>query len=395
MVGQIVALAESAPPAPAKGPSRPLPMVREIRIEGVPASMVPEIARRFEPMVGRPLDLAAANGATTRLSRREDIASASASPVRLDGEDGVALVVSVVRRPAYEIGLNGYVTNLHSRRWVSLDGVARDLWAAGDSLEGELRLGDQWGFHARYFTPEKNDGQWGFALIAREEEITPLYGIDENWNRYALRGAYYINNGNTRIGLGLIGERVNSSGENTDSFGPYLYMAFNGLDNTLFPTRGYAITADGWMPDPDVILARIEWQAYMPWRDDWRVVFKGGFENGDAEIPAHRAYLGDQEELFSLAEHPLQGDRDLWVHLGVGHTLMKTWWGGLNAELFGTWGTTYEDWDQGDEFWEAGVGLYIPGTFLNGRILMVYDQEGDVTFGFSLGTPSWDPNPLP
>ncbi len=392
---RILALAEGAPPVPvrAEGPAV-LPVIREIRVEGVPSSMAPEIARRFRGMVGHPLDLDAVNRNTTRLSRREDILHASARTEPCEG--GAALVVDVVRRPAYELALDGYGTNLHTRRWIALTGVARDILAAGDAAEAEYRLGDQWGAHLRYFTPEKDDAQWGFALIARQEEIQPVNADASTWERYAGRIAYYVDNGNTRLGFGVVGERVHTPGqEDEDTVGPYLHLAFNGLDSVQFPTRGFAIAGDAWSPQLDTVLARVEWQAYLPWRNDWRIIFRGGFETGDPDVPAHRAYLGDQEELFSLAEHPLAGDRDVWIHLGIGHTLLKTWWGGLNAELFGTWGAVTDGWEESAEFWEAGLGLTIPGSFFNGRLLMVYDQDGEVTFGFSIGDPKWDPSPLP
>lgn len=399
MSPQICALTDScslagAPPTPSASPEpRRIPPVTALRIEGLPDSMARDIRHQYQHWVGHPLDMDAVNLAADRLSRREDFVSASGYVE--DQGDGVAVVLSFQRRPAMEVGLDGYVTNLHTDRWVNLSAIRRDLVREGDVMDFQYRFGDQWGAELRYFTPYRGNSQWGFSLTAREENYEPSNAPADEWERYGFRGVYYVENGNTRTGFGVLAEHLRIDGRDEDSVGPYLHLAHNALDNVLYPTRGYSVTADVWSPKLETVLSRTEFQAYLPWREDWRVVLRGGVETGDNSNPAHRAYLGDQEELYSLADHPLQGEQAVWAQLGVGHTLMKTWWGRINAEVFGTWGAVYEDWSRTAEGWETGVSFSIPGQFFNGRLLVVYDQSGEFTFGFSLGDPVWWNSPMP
>ena len=399
MTTQICALAGTCAvageplPAPVSAEPRPVPRVVSLRIEGLPDSMAQDIWNQYQHWVGRPLDMDAVNQVADRLSRREDFVSASGYVE--DRGDGVAVVLSFQRRPAMELGLDGYVTNLHTNRWVNFSAIRRDLVQEGDVMDFQYRFGDQWGAELRYFTPYRGNSQWGFSLTAREEDYEPSNAPSDSWERYGLRAVYYVENGNTRTGIGVLGEHLRIDGEDQDAVGPYLHLAHNALDNVLYPTRGYSVTADVWSPKLETVLSRTELQAYLPWSEDWRVVLRGGLETGDDSNAAHRAYLGDQEELYSLADHPLSGEQAVWVQLGVGHTLMKTWWGRINAELFGTWGAVYEDWTRTDEGWETGVSFSIPGQFFNGRLLVVYDQSGEFTFGFSLGDPVWWNTPMP
>jgi NTE family protein len=105
--------------------------------------------------------------------------------------------------------------------------------------------------------------------------------------------------------------------------------------------------------------------------------------------------LGDQEELFSLARHPLAGDQTAWARIGVGHDFYTSWWGSLRGDVFATYGVVMDDWSRVDDAWETGVAISVPGQFLNGKVLLVYNDGGELVVGFAIGIPRWWSVPLP
>jgi hypothetical protein len=48
-----------------------------------------------------------------------------------------------------------------------------------------------------------------------------------------------------------------------------------------------------------------------------------------------------------------------------------------------------DNWSTRDDAWETGVALSIPGQFLNSKILLIYDNHGELTIGYTLGIPNW------
>lgn len=377
--------------SPAPKPHR-IPLVRKVLVEGLPDPMARDMMSRFSSWVGKPLDMNAVSEAAEELMRRDEFLAVNG--YAKDLEDGVAVVMSFQRRPPVEVSIGGYATNLHSQRWVSLSAIKRDLASQGDVGELQLRVGDHWGGVLRYFSPYKGNSHWGVVLTGREEEISPNDGLRSIWERYGLRVLRYYDNGRTRVGVGAQAERVEMAGD-SNSFGPYVYFAYDNTDSNNFPTRGYAVESNLWAPDLRRVLSRTVFQSYVPWRDKWRVVLSGGLETGNGDDPPHSAYLGDQEELYSLGDKPLKGDQAVWVRVGISGTVFQTWWGRVNAELFGAAGAVLRDWVRTDDSWEVGLALSIPGQFFNGRLITVYDKGGKLTFGFSIGEPIWWNGPLP
>ncbi|WP_281745047.1 patatin-like phospholipase family protein [Thermanaerovibrio acidaminovorans] len=369
------------------------PVVMSVQVEGLPPEMARDVEEHLRPWVGKGLDMEAVLREADRLSRREDFVSVNGY-ARPRDDRGVDVVMSFQRRPPIEVSVGGYATNLHSQRWMSLSAVKRDLISQGDVMEGQFRLGDHWGWVLRYFSPYDDDSQWGMALTAREDEISPSGMSQERWKRYGLRALRYSDNGRTRFGWGALVENVDLKDSRTLT-GPYLYLYHDGTDSKQHPTRGYALEVNVWSPNLDRVISRTVFNRYVPWGDRYRVVISGGLETGDREDPPHRAYLGDQEELYSLGDSPLAGDQAAWLRVGISGTVMQTWWGRLNAELFGTAGMVMNRWTRTDDSWEVGLALSIPGQFFNGRLMTVYDKGGNLTFGFSVGDPIWWNSPLP
>ena len=53
------------------------------------------------------------------------------------------------------------------------------------------------------------------------------------------------------------------------------------------------------------------------------------------------------------------------------------------------------NWESLDEWWEVGLGLSIPTNNFAGKVVVVYDKDGEWTFGYSVGVPIWWTGPLP
>jgi NTE family protein len=114
-----------------------------------------------------------------------------------------------------------------------------------------------------------------------------------------------------------------------------------------------------------------------------------GLETGEKNHEAYRVLLGDQEELFSLSRRPLVGDQAFWTRIGVGRNFYHSWWGAIRGEIFASYGAVLNDWTLDEDAWETGAAISIPGEFLNGKILLIYDNHGEFTIGYTLGIPNW------
>ena len=400
-VEELRTLTANGIPVPLQEPASMNPLiVRKVIVAGVPDEMKKELIKEHSRWVGKPLDTEIINRTVSRLMQRDEFATVDAHTEPT--EDGVNVVLSFSRRSAYELSLGGYTTNLHSNRWLSVTTTARDLLQMGDTASLEYRLSAQWGAQLRYFTARKNDGQWGFALNAMEQEINPRNGQELTTDspllleRYSFRALYYKENGLSRVGMGGAVERTTGHGPSNDAWGPYLTFSYDTLDNILAPTRGIAFSASLWWSELETLVTKTTFDAYRPWgKSNWRTNLRLGLETGDSKDLSYRPQLGDQEELYSLARHPIMAQQIAWSHLGIANHLMNTWWGGVTVEFFGRYGIAMDNWNRVDDAWETGLSFSIPGQITGGKFLVVYDDSGHFTFGFSLGIPRWWASPIP
>ncbi|MDR3332445.1 MAG: patatin-like phospholipase family protein [Synergistaceae bacterium] len=373
-------------------------IVRNVRVEGLSARATGDIERNVNDWIGQPYGVERVNKAIERLSRRDEVATVDVDlyPSESGVSGDVDIVFSIEKRTPYEIAIDGYTTSLHPHRWMSAMMNARDLASDGDSANLEGRMGnDEWGAAIRYFTPMMNYSQWGFSLSGRRDDLRPE-GMDDYYlERYAARALYYRESSDRRVGLGLAGEKTNSGGSDKSVWGPYLYFNKDTLDNQLSPNRGYSLNGNVWWNTNDVLVSRTELSAYLPWRENNHIVLNLGLETGDRDSQAYRVMLGDQEELFSLARHPLVGDQSAWAHVGLGRNFYTTWWGSLRGEVFASYGMVMDRWSRVADAWETGLAFSVPGQFFNGRVLLVYDDDGEVTVGFTIGIPRWWSGALP
>ncbi|MDR1651768.1 MAG: patatin-like phospholipase family protein [Synergistaceae bacterium] len=399
-IGRIAEISASAPPPLPSGKNvGSFRIVRSVRVSGLHASLASELEESCRAWVGNPYDAGAVNEALERIAKLDEVAVVD---VDIDktaggGPDDIDVVFSVEKRPAFEIELDGYTSNLHAHRGMALGINARDLSSYGDSANLDIWLGDEeYSAYARYFTPLLKGGQWGFSLGARRERFEPENFGEYSQARYSGRALYYLERtGNVRFGMGAAGEYADMGASDRFSWGPYFYFNRDTLDNLLIPSKGYSFNSQIWWNDSDILVSRTSLVAYIPWRTDLRFLLSFGLETGEKDHQAYRVLLGDKEELFSAARRPMAGDQFTWARVGLGKDFYNSWWGAVRGEIFASYGMVMDDWDRADDAWEAGVLLSLPGQILSGRVILVYSGAGELVFGFSLGSPRWTAAPLP
>jgi len=377
-------------------PQQKAPTVADIRFEGIPESFASKLRNKVDGWIGQPLDMREVAKTVRNLSERDDFNTVSGRAENLT-KDTVAVVFSLDRPSKYEFGIGGYVDNMSEDGWLSLSAQVRDILTAGDVGSLEYRIGNRWGLMGTYFTPpaDEHDSQFGLVLSAIREGSEPKDMEKYEFERYSARLAWYRSfSDKFRAGLGYAVENVSYNDSGTKD-GPYLNINFSDLDDPVLPTKGLTLTADMWLPTDGTVVTNTNFTAYLPVWKNWKVVFSGGLKTGDADNIPYAALLGNNEELYSLAQHPLQGDEVYWVHLGAARTMLKSWWGGVNVEMFGNYGQSMLNWDTLEDWWEVGLGLSIPTNNFAGKLVIVYDKGDEWTFGYSIGIPVWWTGPLP
>jgi NTE family protein len=383
--------AASAPPPGDHKKASPLRIVRNVRINGLHASLTSELESRYQKWIGEPYDANAVNEAIEKMEKLDEVSvvDVNTRPTK-DGEPvDIDVVFTVEKRPAYEFGVDGYVSSLHSHRWISLSMNARDLSSQGDAANIDAWYGnEEWGTDARYFTPLTGGGQWGFSLSAGRNKFEPDGFARYPVERYNARILYYRERmADFRVGIGVAGEYARAPGYDGFSWGPYFYFNRDTLDNFLTPSRGYSFNSRAWLGDDGILSSRTTLTAYIPWRSDLRFMLNFGLATGERGDSVYRVLLGDMEELYSLAENPLASDQALWARAGLSRDFHSSWWGAVRGEIFAAYGLSMENWHTSRDAWEVGLALSFPGQLLSGKIVMVYSDDDDLIFGFSLGDP--------
>lgn len=369
--------------------------VAEIHFNGVPVSVAEELYEKFESWVGKPLDMARVAEEVRRLSAREEFLKVDSSTRNIT-EDTVALVFTIERPQKYEISFNGYASNLHPDRWFSATMTARDMLFDGDTASFEARFSENWGGMLRYFTPlDERDRQFGVTLAARKENYNPAGFGKIDFERYSGKLVYYRDYGRgMRFGAGYAASRTSFGDKDTES-GPYISFTYNNLDDPVMPSSGFAASTELWYPLGERLISRTMLSTYLPLEGKQKIAISAGLKTGDGDNLPFAAMLGSQEELYSLSKKPLIGDQAWWVHIGTASTLMKTWWGGVSVEAFGKYGQVMRDWRNSGSWWEVGLGFSISTNVLPGKLIVVYDQGGEFTFGYTIGIPNFWSGPLP
>jgi NTE family protein len=180
------------------------------------------------------------------------------------------------------------------------------------------------------------------------------------------------------------------------AWGPAFYVAYEGLDDPLDPTEGLRWRIRGWWKEAESLLVRTEALAVRSFSPGWRILVSGGVEMGDASNPATAAWLGGSDDLLGYGDRPYLADRVAWTRLVLRRVLERSWWGSMNVDLFGAAGNTFDTgWSSQESLWEAGISLSFPNNFLGGTLFLLYNDENEVRWGFSLGRPMPVRDPLP
>ncbi|MBQ9882245.1 MAG: patatin-like phospholipase family protein [Synergistes sp.] len=376
------------------------PTVAQVRFEGVPEGVAEELHEKYDVWIGEPLDMKKVAETVRHLSARDDIKSVD-DRIEIISRGSMAVIFNIERPAKFEFSLDGFASNMYWNRWISLTGTARDTLMQGDVASLELRMGTTWGAMLRYFTVNnERDAQWGLTLAGRREKYVPYeYDGDSDFSRYTAKIAWYKTFANrTRLGIGYAVQRVTSIADGPlNDHGPYLAFTFDTLDDPILPSKGLAVRSEMWYPAGETLVSNTRFRAYLPLfkGSGTRVIFGGGLKTGDADSLAYAAMLGIQDELYSLGQHPLIGDQAYWLHLGLERAFMRTWWGGVNLEIFGNYGQTFRNWSRSGSRWEVGAALSIPTNRVHGRLIFVYDDDGGFTVGYTLGIPRFWDGPLP
>ncbi len=394
VLDKIRALSDSAPKAilhPQPLPSRLV--VSDVQVRGLPDSVAERLRKRFLRWVGKPVDTDDVEKAVARLMSAPDIATVD---YRLDRteKDDVLLILEVRKRPDREVGLSGYTTNLDPYRWLYLKGTARGVFNELDSLRGVVRLGEQWGFDLTYLAAPEPLNAWEISMAAQNWAMDTNNG-HRDWDRYSAGGSYTFHVGSVRMGLGLAYEYTDGGGDSGHSLGPTFFAAYDTLDIPADPTKGEAWRINFWWPDLDQVLYRLTYFKPLQVGDNWRTYLRLGYAEGDMESSSHAVYLGAAEELYSVADKPIEAERMVWVNIAFRRIIRRSVLGIVAADLFGSYGYAMGgDYEKVAAPWEVGLSVSLPNNIVNVKLAAMYGSE-QFKLGFFLGVPIWDHYPLP
>jgi len=386
---ELAKLAERAPSPPELVAGRPL--VARVAVTGLPSQLEREFLAKRSDWIGKELDMEAVVSSCEELNAYSDIRAVDYQIE--EGPDGVALEFIAYRTPPRQLVLDGYASNLTPYRWLFVDATARDVASEGDELKTRFLVGEQWGARLAYFWPARGGERTSVRLDVQDWEVEPEGRERLSWTRYDLAFSHHVSWGKFRASYGLMAEWLDGSGDE-EGWGPMAELAYLGLDDPLDPKSGTSVRFLGWYAEEE-LLARLSFRTAASPSESWRLLLEGGAEIGDESIPAHAATLGGLDELLSRAYHPLMGENALWLRATLRHPWVQTWWGGLNADLFVGAGATYDGgWGKMEDAWEVGIALSVPSAFFGGSVYAVYDDRSDWTFGFSIGTPPLNDEPV-
>lgn len=385
---RIVRMASVAPPVVERGP-QPIRLVRAIEVEGVPEGLAKRIQNSYGYWVGKPVSPEDIIRASEAIRSREDVRTVDYRLATLGNE--VDVILKVHREPAYRFVLDGYASNMLGGSWLGIRGTMMDLGVDGNYLNVDALLGDDWAAKLDYhFGMEKNF--YKFSAHMARISLSPRNAPDSKWDYRSFSVTRGIASKNGRMSAGIMASKIDGDGGNLDTWGPVFQWEQDGnLKSNQDIASSFSLSA--WYPDEGrEIVMRLDGTLSTVLSHRWRAYIRGGaFEgNDDRRYPGQGAYLGAREELFSLAEYPIRGERFAWWRLGFRHRLNESGNTPLEAELFGGQGYIWDnDGSQIDSPWEVGVALTVPSNLIRARILAVYDDSRDWTFGFTIGDPLW------
>jgi len=296
----------------------------------------------------------------------------------------------------YETLIGGSYSSFHDHNWLYADIVTRDLRESGDTFTANIVAGREWGLGFRYLNSgEEWKKRSETTVYMRKREFEPANAPDVEWYRFSASYTERFFLGPLRAGIGLSAEYYDADSRSDSYFIPTAFTMYNTLDDEIDPTSGTSIRADIWWPEADEVITRLDLKNVHTFSNGRRrLIIRGGLYAGDDSNPYFRAYLGGRQELYSVAENPLTAENMAWWRATIRTVIFKNWWGTINADLFYGMGYLMDtSFSIIEDPWETGLALSVPGTAFNGKLLVVYSEDDEWTFGITLGVPAWEDGP--
>lgn len=383
--------------------------VAKLHFYGANARIEHYLKLHYDYMLDKPLDMNQVTRAIADLTSKFEIKSASVVVKDID-DDHVALDFKLVFPAPYEFYIDGFASNFYIHRWLALGLARRNLFYPDDKLNLEARLGTEWGIFLDYDTPQGfGKSNWTLSLGVQEENynisnrflgVSPLE-FDYSFIRYNARLMYQLKfTDQFSMALGYQAQALSTQqnyikeleGMELSTFeqahGPMVSLTYNYVDDVALPTKGIKFSSLAWYALKEkFLMSRSALNVYIPAFEWGQIVLNAGFKTGENNQPAFGVLLGADNELYSLGKTPILAEQAYWGHLGIERRIFKSWWGGVQAELFVNYGSALNNWNRFFGQWEVGLAFSLPIMTLSSKFYAVYDQEGDLTFGFTFGIP--------
>ncbi len=386
-IDRIAMVASTAPPVRERSP-QPVRMVHDIKVEGVPEELANRIKSKYGYWIGKPVSSEEILKASDLIRTREDVRTVGY--ILSNHEEGVDVIFKVQREPENRFALDGYANNMLGGSWLGIRGTMMDFGVDGNYLNIDALLGDDWAAKLDYhFGVEKN--YYKFSAQAARISLSPRNGDSSKWDARTFSVTRSFSSSFGRTSFGLMASQIKGDGMDVETWGPMAQWVYDGPETKA--KESYSFQLGAWYPDEGrEIILRAEGTVAKTLSHSWRAYLRGGFVEGnsDGRYAGQAAYLGAREELFSLAEYPIRGERFAWWRLGFRHRLKEGKGTPWETEFFGGQGYVWDDdGSQIDSPWELGVALTVPSNLLRARLMAIYDDNRDWTFGFTIGDPLW------
>lgn len=396
---QIRALLKKAPRHPVKEKSTvPLkqPHVMGVRVVGVPEKMGKEMERELlKVWLGRPVPMKEIVAASANIAKREDVRSVDYDLLKT--KRGVIVLLKVQRFPAHRYSLSGYASTYSNMGWLIIGSRRYDLFTPGDTLQSSFYLGQRWGMNFNYFwdMDVSHRSFWEAYLSASHFRIDASNAPLE-WQRYNFDvQRHFTLHDRLRLSAGVSATAVRrvEGGKSANYIAPFFEATFNLMDNPDDPINGWLLNARSvWPSETGTMLMRLSLTGRRRLSPKLMTELQGGFVEGDMdEKRLFSAYLGACEELYGLANHPIEAERFVWWRAKLRYPMSQTIFGNVIAEIFGGQGYAWNS--NGAEIarpWEVGFALCTPRRLIDSKLYAVYTDRKEWRFGVSVGVPVWD-----
>lgn len=396
---ELLKLLKNAPQKPIKpketAPSEP-PRIMGVKIVGLPSPYAEKLERELlKKWIGRPVKMSEIVEASSEFSRREEVRSVDYDLQKTDR--GVIVQYKVQRMPPHVYKLGGYASTIGSKGWLKVESQNYDVLRPGDTLQTRLYLSEYWGADFNYYwgMDLKRNNFWEAGFTASHYKLD-VFGDPLKWQKYSfdLQRHFTIHD-RLRLSAGVSATYLRhvTGADSANYFAPFIAAQLNMMDHPDDPVNGLFLNLRAlWPDDADNMILRAGLTGRHTFSDKFMMELNGGFMEGDmGGNRLYAAYLGAQEELLSLSQHPIPAERFAWWRLKFRTPLTQTMFGPIIAEFFGGQGYAWDhDSASIGKPWEIGIALCTPPKLIDGRVYALYTERDEWKFGVRIGVPDWD-----